>query len=138
MARLAPAGRHDPAVRLRPTRTTACPANPYFILVDGPTGSVVGEGAAASWAQVANLLGQAAADAGHDLDGSPLRPPAPAGRLTGPDRSRRADEELRAAGIGPGHPSLYPDQLIADDDRRATTSRPRRQSMGQEPLDEGG
>jgi hypothetical protein len=92
------------------------PANPYFILVDGPTGNVVGEGAAASWAQVANLLGQAAADAGHDLDGAPLTPSAPAGRLTGPERSRRADEELRAAGIGPGHPSLYPDQLIADDE----------------------
>lgn len=92
------------------------PANPYFILVDGPSGKVVGEGAAASWAQVANLLGQAAADAGHDLDGSPLRAQAPAGRLTGPERSRRADQELRAAGIGPGHPSLYPDQLVADDE----------------------
>jgi hypothetical protein len=91
------------------------PANPYFVLVDGPTGNVVGEGAAASWAQVANLLAQAAADAGHDLD-APLTPSAPAGRLTGPERSRRADDELRAAGIGPGHPSLYPDQLIADDE----------------------
>jgi hypothetical protein len=91
------------------------PANPYFILVDGPSGKVVGEGAAASWAQVANLLGQAAADAGHDLDGSPLRAQAPAGRLTGPERSLRADQELRAAGIGPGPPSLYPDRLVADD-----------------------
>ena len=113
------------------------PANPYFILVDGPSGSVVGEGAAASWAQVANLLGQAAADAGHDLDGSPLRPTAPAGRLTGPDRSRRADEELRAAGIGPGHPSLYPDQLVADDDP-PTASRTSTPSSGAGALDEGG
>ncbi len=91
------------------------PANPYFILVDGPSGSVIGEGAAATWAQVSNLLGQAATDAGHDVGGSSLQPSAPAGRLTGPERSRRADEELRAAGIGPGHASLYPDQLVADD-----------------------
>jgi len=92
------------------------PANPYFILVDGPMGAVVGEGAAASWAQVANLLGQAAADAGHDLEGSPLVASAPPGRLTGPERSVRADQELRAAGIGPGHASLYPEQLVADDE----------------------
>lgn len=91
------------------------PANPYFILVDGPTGAVLGEGAAATWAQVANLLGQAAADAGHDLDGSSLHRSAPGGRLTGPERTARADRDLRAAGIGPGHPSLYPSQLIADD-----------------------
>lgn len=91
------------------------PANPYFILVDGPSGSVIGEGAAATWAQVSNLLGQAAADAGHDVSSSSLEPSAPAGRLTGPERSRRADEELRAAGIGPGHASLYPDQLVADE-----------------------
>ena len=109
------------------------PANPYFILVDGPTGSVVGEGAAASWAQVANLLGQAAADAGHDLEGSPLRPQAPAGRMTGPDRSRRADEDLRAAGIGPGHPSLYPDQLIADAD--ADADAPRTSPVALDPSD---
>jgi hypothetical protein len=94
----------------------AVPANPYFILVDGPGGGVIGEGAAATWAQVANLLTQAAADAGHDLEGSTLRPSAPAGRLTGPERSARADQDLRAAGIGPGHPSLYPSQLIAEGD----------------------
>ena len=28
-------------------------------------------------------------------------------RTNGPDRGRRADDELSAAGIGPGHPSLY-------------------------------
>lgn len=98
------------------------PANPYFILVDGPSGSVLGEGAAATWAQVANLLGQAAADAGHDLEGSSLRPAAPSGRLTGPERTARADADLRAAGIGPGHPSLYPDRLIADDDPAPASS----------------
>ena len=88
------------------------PANPYFILVDGPTSRVMGEGAAASWTQVATLLGQAAADAGHDLDGSPLQRSAPDGRMTGPERAARADNDLLAAGIGPGHPSLYPDELV--------------------------
>ncbi len=92
------------------------PANPYFILVDGPSGRVIGEGAAASWHQVATLLGQAAADAGHDLDGSPLRRSAPDGRMTGPERAARADADLLAAGIGPGHPSLYPDTLVGGDD----------------------
>jgi len=88
------------------------PANPYFILVDGPSGRIMGEGAAASWTQVATLLGQAAADAGLSLDGSPLHKAVPEGRMSGPDRAARADADLLAAGIGPGHPSLYPDELV--------------------------
>jgi hypothetical protein len=91
------------------------PASPYVVLVDGPSGRVIGEGAAATWAQVANLLGQAAADAGLDVDGSPLRPSPRRGRASGAERGARADRDLRAAGIGPGHPSLYPDSLVADD-----------------------
>jgi hypothetical protein len=91
------------------------PANPYFVLVDGPSGRLIGEGAAATWAQVSNLLTQAAADVGVELDASPLHRGAPAGRLTGPERSERADRDLRAAGIGPGHPSLYPDTLVDDE-----------------------
>jgi hypothetical protein len=94
----------------------AVPANPYFILVDGPAGRVLGEGAAASWEQVAKLLGQAAADAGMNVDGSPLQRSAPDGRLTGPERAARADSDLMAAGIGPGHPSLYPDELVGGAD----------------------
>ncbi len=94
----------------------AVPANPYFILVDGPSGRVMGEGAAGSWTQVATLLGQAAADAGHDLDGSPLQRSGPDGRMSGPDRAARADTDLLAAGIGPGHPSLYPDELVGGSD----------------------
>ncbi len=92
------------------------PANPYFILVDGPTGRLLGEGAAASWAQVSTLLGQAAADAGLALDGSPLTRSTPEGRMSGPERAARADNDLLSAGIGPGHPSLYPDQLVGGDD----------------------
>jgi hypothetical protein len=92
------------------------PANPYFILVDGPSGRIYGEGAAASWQQVATLLGQAAADAGYSADGSPLQRSAPEGRMTGPERASRADADLLAAGIGPGHPSLYPDELVGGPD----------------------
>jgi len=92
------------------------PASPYFILVDGPSGRIFGEGAAGTWEQVATLLGQAAADAGLAIDGSPLRRSAPDGRLTGPERAARADADLLAAGIGPGHPSLYPDQLVGGPD----------------------
>ena len=44
------------------------PMSPYFVLVDGTRG-VIGEGAAASWAQVIDLLGKAAADAGLAVDG---------------------------------------------------------------------
>jgi hypothetical protein len=91
------------------------PANPYFILVDGPSGRIIGEGAAASWNQVATLLGQAAADAGMSLDGSPLQRSAPDGRMSGPERAARADADLLAAGIGPGHPSLYPESLVGGD-----------------------
>jgi hypothetical protein len=71
------------------------PVSPYFVLVDGPTGSVIGEGSAGSWGQVASLMNQALADAG---TGRPER--IDNGEL-------RADAELRRAGILPGDPSLY-------------------------------
>jgi hypothetical protein len=101
------------------------PVNPYFILVDGPSGRVVGEGAAATWAQVANLLSQAAADHGValDLTGDDPSDPGDAGgsarAVAGLDSRQRdalAEAELLAAGIGPGHPSLYPDRTPADED----------------------
>ena len=66
------------------------PHSPYFVLVDGRHGRVRGEGAATSWRQVAGLITQSLADA---TDG---------GR-----RESRADAELLAAGITPGHESLY-------------------------------
>ncbi len=66
------------------------PHSPYFVLVDGPRGRVRGEGAATSWRQVAGLITQALADA-----------------TDGARRESRADAELLAAGITPGHESLY-------------------------------
>jgi hypothetical protein len=74
------------------------PVSPYFVLVDGPTGSVIGEGSAGSWGQVTSLMNQALADAGthrpERIDNGELR----------------ADAELRRAGIHPGDPSLYHDE----------------------------
>lgn len=68
------------------------PVSPYFVLVD--SGATVGEGAAATWDQVVSLLGQAVADG--------------AGEATR-DRLDRSEGALAAAGIIPGHPSLYPE-----------------------------
>ncbi len=65
------------------------PGAPYFILVDGPGGVVVGEGTAATWERVQNLMSQATVD--HT-------------------ERRTVDDDLRAAGIEPGDPSLYPDR----------------------------
>ncbi|HXJ62882.1 MAG TPA: hypothetical protein VNN79_03925 [Actinomycetota bacterium] len=79
--------------------------SPYFVLVDGPSGRVAGEGTATSWAQVASLLRDALADASMRA----IRDPAAASRLA------RADGELASAGIGPGHRSLYAGE--ADDGR---------------------
>ncbi len=78
------------------------PITPYFILVDGPSGRIAGEGAAATWHQLESLLAQAAADGGV-LRGT---------RLTRGDTGQRlqaSDETLAAHGITPGHPSLYHD-----------------------------
>jgi hypothetical protein len=89
------------------------PVSPYFILIDGGAGKVIGEGAAASWAQVAHLLQQAAADAGLS-DRLPTGTNNRAGHLNGAEREARADAELLAAGITPGHRSLYPDRPADD------------------------
>ena len=91
------------------------PVSPYFLLVDGPSGTVVGEGSGTSWEQVRDLLGRAIADAGlaRSDDHSRLA------RMGGQDRADWVDSEMHAAGIEPGHPSLYPtphaSHLGADD-----------------------
>jgi hypothetical protein len=79
------------------------PIAPYFVLVDSPTGAIVGEGAASTFDQLASLLSKALADSGH---GSPPRTRREVLRGL---RRATADEALEAAGIGPGHPSLHED-----------------------------
>ena len=83
------------------------PGSPYFLLVED--GRVAGEGSGSTWQQVRALLDQAA-------DDTQVRRgrPAPARGMGGRDRADRVDRELSAAGIHPGHPSLYPDALHPD------------------------
>lgn len=83
------------------------PVTPYFVLVDGPSGTVLGEGSGTRWEQVYGLMRQALDDAGIVAGGDRAR-------LTD-DGEFRADAELRRAGIGPGHPSLYPDEEPGDE-----------------------
>lgn len=78
------------------------PVAPYFVLVDGD--EVVGEGAAATWPQVVDLLGKALADTGRSL---PAGGPSRRGFLTGRERAARIDDELTAAGFEPGDPRLH-------------------------------
>jgi hypothetical protein len=86
------------------------PVSPYFIMVDGSTGQVVGEGegegAATSWAQVDSLMRQAMADGGTS---------GGCRGLNGQAREGRADDTLAAAGIEAGHPSLYPGRAPASE-----------------------
>ena len=83
------------------------PMAPYFLLVDGPGSAVRGEGAASSWPQLLDLLGQAVDDA----PGGRRR----RGTRSAADRELRIDRELAAAGIAPGDPRLYPDGTALGD-----------------------
>jgi hypothetical protein len=89
-------------------RSYEVPGSPHFVLVDGPAGTVVGEGAAGSWRQVLDLLGQAGADTGLYRDGDPEHNRDSERDHSERDNAARIDAELAAQGIGSGHPSLYP------------------------------
>lgn len=94
------------------------PGSPYFALVEGAGGRVVGAGSALSWEQLRDLLQQALADSGLEDSAQAAADSGPAGeprtarrskvRHSGRSRAQRAEQALRSAGIGPGHPSLYP------------------------------
>lgn len=71
------------------------PASPYFVHVDA-AGQLAGEGTAQRFDQLRSLLADAVADV------------AEADRRGSRARALRAERELAAAGIGPGHSSLYP------------------------------
>jgi hypothetical protein len=79
------------------------PGSPHFIYLDGPSGAIVGEGTASSWPQVRDLLEHASSSraTSRDASGTTIE-------LAGHDNAERIDLELLHAGIGPGHPSLYP------------------------------
>lgn len=88
------------------------PVAPYFVLVDGRSGLIAGEGAAATWDRVIALLGKALADAGYDGENRLTRRDL----FTRTPRQDRADRELADAGILPGDPRLYHDELPASDE----------------------
>jgi hypothetical protein len=76
----------------------AVPGSPHFVLTDG-AGGILGRGSALSWSQLETMVADARADAERAAD--PARTTA--------QRAQRSENALAAAGIGPGHPSLYPD-----------------------------
>jgi hypothetical protein len=76
------------------------PGAPYFVYVSGPQSRVVGEGTAVNWQQLTNLVARATEDR-RRARGVPAGPGAQGGE-------ERVDQELMAAGIHPGDPSLYP------------------------------
>jgi hypothetical protein len=75
----------------------AVPGSPHFVLTDG-AGGMLGRGSALSWSQLETMVADARADARRAAD--PARTTA--------ERAERSQNALASAGIGPGHPSLYP------------------------------
>jgi len=85
------------------------PVAPFFVLVDGPSGEVVGEGAANEWVHVQSLLHNALDDAGLLDRKGRVKPGAKLRARANADiaREQRADRDLLAAGIRPGDASLF-------------------------------
>jgi hypothetical protein len=97
VARLAPA-QAEIVMSTTAWEQYAVPASPHFVLTDG-RGGIRGRGSALSWAQLETMVG----DAGLDADAVT---PVPA--RTTEERATRSAQALAQAGIGPGHPSLFP------------------------------
>ena len=86
------------------------PVAPFFVLVDGDSGEVIGEGAANEWDQVQSLLHTALDDAGM-LDRKGTTSKAGAGGK--PERRRRARGARRPRPARRGHPARRPEPLHA-------------------------
>jgi hypothetical protein len=86
------------------------PGSPYFVLVDGRRGVRLGEGVAQHLGQVAEMLQRADADE-EQMRRYQSRSQASGLGLSGAEREAHNDAILLAAGITPGHPSLYPKDL---------------------------
>jgi hypothetical protein len=112
------------------------PGAPFFALVDGPSSRRVGEGTARDFAQIVSMVERAMADSA-PAAGAPGGAGSPRAsgsrfRFDGADRDREArnDRELLAAGITPGHPSLYPSRH-----GRSTEAEAARHRAGGQPTD---
>jgi hypothetical protein len=85
-------------------RDYGVPGSPYFVLADGVSSRVVGEGTGASWPQVLGLLAQSTSDGAtlaRRANGT-----ATAAALDARNEAR-IDAALLAAGVRPGDASLY-------------------------------
>jgi hypothetical protein len=110
------------------------PVAPFFVLVDGSSSAIVGEGAASNWDQVTSLMAQALTDAGITKRGR--RSHAPGRPRSDALREARVDQDLLAAGIMPGDARLYrlldtesqavhPDETVDDGRHEHADERPR-------------
>ncbi|MBM9468707.1 hypothetical protein [Nakamurella leprariae] len=101
------------------------PGSPYVLVVNGRSGRVAGEGSGTSLTQVSGLIRQSVGDGGAlgvGLASQAVRKPR-----SDTDREVDVDRALLAAGIGPGHPSLYGgDTTGPAADRTADQPGPRR------------
>jgi hypothetical protein len=93
VSRLAPA-HHQVLMSSQAWEDYDVPVSPYFVMVGGD-GEVIGDGAAANWTQLANLMNEAMSD-----------------QRSSSHRARhdRIDQELARAGIKPDDPSLWESQ----------------------------
>jgi hypothetical protein len=107
------------------------PGSPYFALIDGTRGVRIGEGVANQWSQIADLVHRARDDVRPASGATTGR--ATALGLNGAERESVNDQQLMAAGVFPGDPSLYPRRL---EDVFASTAHLDRGGQG-EPQPEG-
>jgi hypothetical protein len=105
LERLAPAGT-EVIMSSAAWADYAVPASPHFVLTDGG-GGILGRGSALSWSQLQTMLADAQADTRQAADGA----------RTTAERAQRSRNALASAGIGPGHPSLYPSRSGVAGDR---------------------
>ncbi len=85
------------------------PYAPYFVYVSGPASRVMGEGVAAGWEEVKALVASAVADG--TTAAAPLRRGLHERSRADQVRDDAVDQQLRAAGIEPGDPRLYPSSI---------------------------
>jgi hypothetical protein len=103
------------------------PGSPFFVLVDGAAQRRIGEGVANHMSQVVDLVRRAQGDTVTATPAPRVAADTGATSLNGPARESANDEALLEAGIGPGHPSLYPSSLedVFPDRSAAEHQRPR-------------
>lgn len=83
------------------------PYAPYFVYISGPAAKVMGEGVAAGWEEVRQLVANAVTDG----TTSPVRRGVHERSAADQRRDEDVDERLREVGILPGDSRLYPTSI---------------------------